>query len=170
MGSKIFGKYTPMDVKTLIKLMNKYPDVRIITDTKYTDTGTIKKQFRTIVNTARDLGMSRVLDRFVVEIYSESMLKTVKGIYPFKAYLYTLYKKFKSAPSKSALRSVAQFCSRNGVRTIGMFTFWWKPEYEDVVAPYDIDIALYTTNSKKQRNRFFDQGVTALFTDFLPPV
>ena len=170
MQAKIFGKYTPMDVKSLIKLMNQYPDVRIVTDTKYTDTATIRKQFRTIVSTARNLGMSDVLNRFVVEIYTPEMYRAVHSIYHFKEYMVTLYKAYKKAPTASEMHAVGRFCKRHKIKTVAMYARWWKKSYEAILASYDLDIALYSVNSTKKAKTFFRQGVTALFTDFMPPI
>lgn len=170
MKSKIFDEYTPMDIEALLRLMHKYPKVRIITDSKYTKTSTIKKQFKTIVSTAKKLGMSDVLDRFVVEIYDKDMFKTVDQIYHFKEYMFTLYKAFKKAPTKTQLVNVAKFCKKKGISTIAMYAKWWKPKYAKYVEPYGLDLALYTVNSASDARDYFDDGVTALFTDFLPPV
>lgn len=170
MGSKIFGKYTPMSLDDLLLLMAKYPDVVVITDTKYTDTATIKKQFKAIVRRADALGVSDVLDRLTVEIYNDKMFTTIEKIHHFDNYVYTLYKRFKKAPSKSDLKSVAAFCQKNGIGTIAMYAKWWKASYMDVLNKYDLDASLYTTNSKSDAKKFFKQGVTALFTDTLPPL
>lgn len=170
MNSKIFDEYTPMDIESLLRLMDKYPDVRIVTDSKYDKTSTVKKQFKTIVSTAKKLGMADVLDRFVVELYDKDMFKTVDNIYHFKEYMITLYKAYKKAPTKTQLLSVAKFCKKNDISTIAMYAKWWKPKYAKYVEPYGLDLALYTVNSASDARDYFDDGVTALFTDFLPPV
>lgn len=170
MAAKIYDRFTPMDIERLLLLMRDYPDATIITDSKYADTATVKKQFKAIVSTARSLGVEEVLDRFVVEIYNKKMLGTVKAIYPFKAYMLTLYKLYKKAPSKSQLKDVASFCQNNGVSMIAMYTKWWKPSYMSILNQYDVDAGLYTTNSAADARKYFKDGVTALFTDFLPPV
>jgi len=170
MDSKIFDRYTPMDIESLLLLMDQYPDVRIVTDTKYTKTSIVRRQFKTIVSTAKELGIPDVLDRFVVEIYDKDMFRTVEKIHHFKEYMVTLYKAYKKAPSKSQLQSVAKFCKKNGIATIAMYAKWWKPKYANYVEPYGLDLALYTVNSSHDADDYFDEGVTALFTDFLPPV
>ena len=96
----------------------------MITDTKYTDTSTIKKQFKAIVRRADALGVSDVLDRLTVEIYNDKMFTTIEKIHHFDNYVYTLYKRFKKAPSKSDLKSVAAFCQKNGIGTIAMYAKW----------------------------------------------
>ena len=170
MGSKIYDRYTPMSIESLLMLMHDYPDIRVITDTKYDTTSVVKKQFKALVSAARSLGVEEVLDRFVVEIYNQSMYKTIEAIYDFDDYIFTLYKLYKKAPTKSQLKTVAKFCADNGVEMVAMYAKWWKASYMDVLDEYDVDVGLYTTNSAQEAADYFSQGVTALFTDFLPPV
>lgn len=170
MSSKIYDKYTPMDLEALLRLMKEYPDIRVIVDGKCVKKSEVKKQYRTIVSTAKSLGAAKALDRLVVEIYTKEMFDVVDGVYHFKEYLMTLYKMFDKAPSTSKLKSVAKFCQQKGIVTIAMYADWWKAKYAGVIAPYGLDIALYTVNSSRDAQDYFDEGVTALFTDFLPPV
>ena len=170
MNSRIYDRYTPMDLEALLTLMAEYPDIRIVTDSKYTKTSTVKKQFKTIVSTARELGVSSVLDRLVVEIYTKDMFDVVDGVYHFKEYMMTLYKVFDKAPSTSKLKSMASFCERKGIATIAMYADWWRSKYAGVIKAYGLDIALYTVNDAQDASEYFDEGVNALFTDFLPPV
>ena len=170
MAAKIYDKYTPLDIDDLLKLMRDYPDVTIITDSKYTDQSTIKKQFTTLVGKAKALGLESVLDRMVVEIYNKKMLTTVKGVHKFNAYIFTLYKLYSKAPSASQLKSICEFCKKNGVYTVAMPDYWWKSSYLSIIKKYDLDAALYTTNSASAAKKYFKQGVTALWTDYLPPV
>lgn len=170
MGYKLKDKYTPLSLEDLLRLMDKYPDIRVITDTRYKKISIVKSQFKTIVNTARNLGLEHVLDRLTVEVYTEDMYKAVKGIYPFKSYVFTLYQLFSKAPSTSQLKSVGAFCKKNHIGTVAMYAKWWKWKYADVLDPYGVEIALYTTNDPDDALRYLNDGVTALFTDFLAPI
>ena len=170
MGSRIYDAYTPMDLEALLKLMDQYPDVRIITDSNHSSSTAVKKQFKAIVSTARQLGIPEVLDRFIVELYSKDMYKVVEGIYHFKEYILNLYKMLGKAPSKSRLQNLASFCKKNGINTIAMYAKWWNPKYTGYVKSYGVDLALYTVNDPDDAQEYFDEGVNALFTDFLPPL
>jgi len=170
MESKIYDQYTPMDLEDLLKLMAEYPDIRIVTDSKCYKNSDVKKQFRTIVSTAKSLGIPEVLDRFVVEIYTTEMIDAVESVYHFKEYMMTLYKIFDKSPSTSRLKKVLKHCQQKGIKTVAMYADWWKAKFAETVEPYGLEIALYTVNSSRDAQRYFDEGVTALFTDFLPPV
>ena len=170
MNSKIYDRYTPMDLEDLLKLMRDTPDIRVVTDSKCTRKSEVKKQFRTIGSTAKALGAEEALDRLVVEIYTREMFDWVDGVYHFKEYMMTLYKLFDKAPSRAKLRDVAKFCQQKGIATVAMYADWWKAKYAKVLKEYNRDIALYTVNDPDDARRYFDEGVTTLFTDFLPPL
>jgi len=170
MGSKIYDRYTPMDLKKLLKLMKKYPDIRVVLDGKYGVIGTVKREFKQILSTAKSLKLTGVLDRMIVELYNKEMYGAVKKIHAFPDYMLALYKMFTGAPSESAFRSVAEYCRDKGIPVIVMDVNWWNPAYVDIAADCGVKLALYTVNSDADAQAFFDAGVTALFTDTLPPV
>lgn len=170
MGSRIYDEYTPMDLEGLLKLMDQYPDVRIITDSKHSSSTIVKKQFKAIVSTANQLGIPEVLDRFIVELYTKDMYRVVEEIHHFPEYILTLYKLLGKAPSKSRLQDLASFCKKKGINTIAMYAKWWNPKYKGYVKSYGVDLALYTVNDPDDAEDYFDEGVNALFTDFLPPL
>ena len=169
MSSRIYDKYTPLDLEALLELMAQYPDIYIITDSKHSSSTIVKKQFKAIVSTARELGIDEVLDQFIVELYSKDMYSVVEDIYHFREYILTLYKMLGRAPSKSKLQNLASFCKKNGINTVAMYASWWNPKYKGYVRSYGVDLALYTVNSTYEAQAYFDEGVNALFTDFLPP-
>lgn len=170
MSSRIYDEYTPLDLKALLELMAQYPDVHIITDSKHSSSTIVKKQFKAIVSTARNLGIPEVLDRFIVELYTKDMYRVVENIYHFPEYILTLYKLLDKAPSKSKLQSLASFCKKNGINTVAMYAKWWNPKYTRYVKSYGVDLALYTVNDSDDAQKYFDEGINALFTDFLPPL
>jgi len=170
MGSKIYDRYTPLDLKKLLKLMSKYPDVRIVLDGKYGKLDTAKREYKQILSTAKDLKLTKVLKRITVELYNEEMLSMVKKIYNFPEYMLALYKIFEGQPTEDAFRPVAEYCGRKGIPTIVMDANWWNPNFVDIAAEYGVKLALYTVNDPDEAQEFFDAGVIALFTDALPPM
>ena len=170
MSARIYDRYTPMDLKKLLKLMAKYPDIRIVLDGKYGVIDTVKREFKLILSTAKSLKLTGVLDRMIVELYNEDMYNAVKKIHAFPDYMLALYKMFTGAPSESAFRSVAEYCRDKGIPVIVMDVTWWNPAYVDIAADCGVKLALYTVNSDSEAQTFFDAGVIALFTDTLPPV
>ena len=169
MSAKIYDKYTPMSLEDLLLLMNDYPDVRIITDIKSFDAKVMKKQYRQLVDTTLKMGMEDILDRFIVEVYDEDTFKAVDKIHHFTDYIFTLYKLYKKAPTKSQLKSVCSFCRKNGIRMVSMYAKWWKADYEALLSAYGLESSVHHVDKRSAAKKFFDQGVTAVYTNFLPP-
>jgi len=170
MNSKIYDRYTPMDLKKLLKLMAKYPDIRIVLDGKYGKIDTVKREFKLILSTARSLKLTKVLDRMIVELYNKEMYSAVNKIHAFPEYMMALYKLFTGEPSEPDFRSVAEYCRDKHIPVIVMDAEWWNPAFVGIAAECGVKLALYTVNSESQARDYFDAGVIALFTDALPPV
>ena len=170
MGSKIYDKYTPMDLKKLLKLIAEYPDIRVVVDGKYGKLDTAKREYKQILSTARDLKLTRVLNRMIVELYNEDMYKAVKKIYPFPEYMMVLYKAFTQAPPPEEFEQVARYCEANKIGTVVMDILWEDPQYVELAAPYGVRLSYYTVNDAQRARELFDDGIVALFSDFLPPL
>ena len=89
--SKIYNKYSTMDINDLLNLLNVYNDIYFITDTKFTY---IKETFNifTKIKNLADKVNPLILNRIVPQIYNPKMLETIYSIYPFPNIIYTLYK------------------------------------------------------------------------------
>lgn len=68
--NKICGKYTPLSIEKLVKLMQTYEDVIIVTDTKDLEPQLAKEEISLIISAAKKLNADSVLERFVVQIYT----------------------------------------------------------------------------------------------------
>ncbi len=91
LNAKIKGKYTPLSFKDLLHIVNDYPDIWIITDSKYIDKENISTEFVEMKNTAIQENLLKVFDKFIIQIYNEEMLSIIKSIYPFENIIFTLY-------------------------------------------------------------------------------
>lgn len=75
---------TPMTAVDLLYLMQEYPDMYLITDTKTTDKAQVQRQFRDLVNIANNIGSPEILSRIIPQLYNKEMLSWIKEIYPFE--------------------------------------------------------------------------------------
>jgi glycerophosphoryl diester phosphodiesterase len=78
MKNKVYGKYTPTDAQEILDLLEKHPDMYLVTDTKETDPLLIRKQFTKIVEIAKQIDPS-ILDRIIPEIYTPQMYNVVNS-------------------------------------------------------------------------------------------
>ena len=162
LNSKLYDRYTTMDLEDLIRLMAEYPDIYIVTDTKYMDRKSIILEFSQIVREAEKTDPS-VLDRIIPQFYYEDMLWIVMDIYPFRSVIFTLYQTDWTADS------VYDFCFRSGCRYITMWADLAEPETIALWKTMGIHTAVHTVNDPEEAKRYFDMGVDMIYTDYLTP-
>lgn len=169
MATPMLGKYTPLSFEDVLHLMDEHKEITLITDTKYSDKETVEKQFRFMLDKAKELDLTEVLDRMIVQIYTEEMLTVIHKLYPFQEYIFTLYQKFKTQKEDLDLEEIAMFCNDNDIQIV---TIPKKKVDEDVVEimrNHGIEVYTHTVNSKKQYKKFVKMGVTGFYSDFLNP-
>jgi glycerophosphoryl diester phosphodiesterase len=154
------GQYTSMDYKDVIDLMVEYPDIYIVTDSKYTDRSSVLLEFSQLVRYAEDTDPS-VLDRIIPQIYHEEMLEWVMDVYSFKSVIYTLYQ------VEWTSDEVEQFCDLTGVKMVTLAggsedTIEWNKQ--------GLIVSAFTINELDQAKELMDNyGISLLYTDFLDP-
>ena len=167
MRQKVFDKYTPLDLAGLLELMDAYPDAYIFMDTKLTGASDVRRQYNTIVSTAKNMGLEHVLDRMVVMIYNKAMYSVVSSIHPFRQYVYMMYLSFRKAPTASQVRSIASFCHANSIEYISMWDSWWKPSFMQIADEYGLEVNLHTVNSTTKAKSYVEDGVSLITSDRL---
>lgn len=160
LNSVIYEKYTPLDLSGLISILAEYPDIFIITDTKYYDRTSIIMQFSQIVREAQAIDPA-ILDRIVPQIYNEEMFWTLMRVYPFRSVIFTLYQTVWSS------ESVYDFCFRSGVRCITMPVEDVTTDILSLWKTLGIRVAVHTVNDESSAEQLFREGVDLIYTDFL---
>ena len=160
LNSVIYEKYTPLDLSGLISILAEYPDIFIITDTKYSDRTSVIMQFSQIVREAQAVDPA-ILDRIVPQIYNEEMFWTLMSVYPFRSVIFTLYQTAWSS------ESVYDFCFRSGVRCITMPVEDVTPDILSLWKTLGIRVAVHTVNDESSAEQLFREGVDLIYTDFL---
>ncbi len=163
MSSLWYGKYHPVNLEELFKLMQNYPDIYIVTDTKYTDKQHVQDQFSAFLESAKNID-STLLDRFIVQIYHPQMLDWVMEVYPWRSIIYTLY-----ANPNWTTENVIEFSQSSGVKFITIPSTSLTPDNISSWAAQGIKIAVHTINNYAEAQRFHGLGVSNIYTDFLIP-
>lgn len=161
-NAKILDKYKPLSFRDIVKLMQQYPDVYLVTDTKETDSDLVSMQFRYIVETALELDPS-VLNRIVPEIYTQDMYATVMDIYPFPNRLYSLY--LSDEPAEETLR----FVRERQISTVAMPVERARmmPELVAMLRQEGVLVYVHTVNDANELQEMLELGVYGVYTDFL---
>ncbi len=161
-NTPLFNDYTPLDYKGVIDLLIKYPDIYIVTDTKYDDELSVYKQLGQLCAYGESKDAS-VLDRIVPQIYNKDMLDYVMNVHDFRSVIFTLYNIVWDKDD------IAKYCMRSGVKFI---TVSEGVIDSDIIAMWKamgIRVAVHTVNEADEADDFFNKGVDLIYTDFLQP-
>lgn len=171
LDAKIDGKYTPMSFEQLCGLMVEYPDLWVVTDTKYTQEDEIRRQFDAmtdaIKNTERDMH-SDILDRFIVQVYNEQMYELLNREYAFKTYIFTMYKRFYTDDTVGIFREVCRYCVNNGIEVMAIKHrrfLKYSEEIQQIADTYGIKLYVYTVNDLEAADELMDAGIEGIYTD-----
>jgi glycerophosphoryl diester phosphodiesterase len=168
-SARIYGKYTSLTYEDLLGLMEGYPDVTIVLDTKVKTADAATKLYTKMKDTAVAEDQLDTFDRMAAYVYSKSTFQAIDSVYHFKNYVYGYYLLTKSAPSSSSFASVAKFCNDNGIDVIAMNHNWWSTKYKSAAKTYDVAVAVHTVNSLSTAKRLLSAGVSSIVTDYLNP-
>lgn len=161
------GKYTPLSGDDLVQIMKEYPDLYIITDTKYIEPEEVRQEFEALVDTAVRNNCEEVLDRFVVQIYREYMYGIVNEIYPFPNWIFTLYQKgFKGEEDK--MEEYAEFCMDHNIDVITLHADYYHDALLEITNRYGLHMFVHTVNGKDNIDRYLEKGV-GVYTDNVLP-
>lgn len=160
MSHPLMEKYTPLDYRDVIDLMAKYPDIYIVTDSKYTNFAHVHLAFSQLVDYANSVDPA-ILERVIPQIYHEEMLDWIMDIHPFRSVIYTLYQT-SWTPDR-----IYEFCLKSGVRFITMSQGSVAQSTTDLWSQLGVNVAAFTCNSKEKAEELFNGGVDMIYTDFL---
>ena len=168
LDKRVLRKYTPLSFQDLLLLMEQYPDICIITDSKFTDAEIVTMQFESMLQDARELGLSYLFGRMVIQVYSPLMYRVVDRLHHFDNYIYTLYAVSFSG-TEDAFREQARFCENNGILGITMWDSWWSPAYADIAREHGVKVFAHTVNEPEEALALLESGVSGIYTDYLTP-
>lgn len=158
--------YTPLALSDLFRLMQAYPDIWIITDTKYTDSEQVERQFSRMIETARENACMDVLDRVVVQLYREQMYEPIQRIYPFQSYIFTMYQRW-WGENWGEFSAICRWCVSHGVHAVTMKGDFSYEKAWRIAAAYGLDVYVHTINEVSEAARFLESGVRGVYTDFI---
>lgn len=165
LATKVFGKYTPLDMGAIAGLMRTHPDMYIVTDTKYSDAPHVRAEFKQLI-AALGPDKDELSKRIIVQIYNESMLGTVQSVYPFKNVIFTMYRLGTSATI--AARTV-RFAAAHGIKVLTFDMTHWSPKFVAQVRAAGIAPAINTIDSQATAAKLWEEGVRFLYSDSLAP-
>ncbi len=158
----VCGNYTPLTLENWFHIMKDYPDIYMVTDTKYSNT--VEEQFQLFVDTAKACGCEEVLKRVIVQIYYPAMYEEVMAVYPFQNIILTLY-----YIGYAGGKETAGFCQEKGIPVLVMPYTWWNSGILEELADYDVKVYLHTVDDEDEAASLFEQGADGIYTDNITP-
>lgn len=156
----IYGQYTPLSLEEWFDIMEKYPDIYMVTDTKYSTE--VSKQFQLFVDTALKNGHESVLERVIVQLYYKDMYEEVMEVYPFRNVLWTLY--YIGYPGKE---DISEFVSSRNIPVVVMVSSWWYGQQQADLEEMDVKVYLHTVNEELEAQDVLHRGADGIYTDVL---
>lgn len=160
---KILGEYTPLTFIDLLYLMKEYPDIWIVTDSKEAEYEKVQIEFTEIINEAKEIGLTDMLDRMIVQIYNENMYDAVKEVYPFSDYIFTMYMRWFGEVEE--FESLCKWCIMHDIQYITMWNWLYNEEIHTIAEKYGIHIYVHTENDVMAGANYLKSGVDGLYTD-----
>lgn len=152
------GTLTTLSFEDLAVIMERHPDVRIITDTKSEDWETVKIQFDQMTETVNKIDPA-LIKRITPQFYSEDMYRQLKEEYGFESYVYTLYL------SDLDTGGIVEFMKENKLKIL---TIPEERAAEDFLADLEaneIYAGVHTVYTGQRYRELKDMGVDAFYTD-----
>ena len=163
-NEKINFRYTPLTAAQLIQLLNEYPDMYLVTDTKATDMETVKRQFGLFAQMAKNLEQEDVLERVIPQIYNERMYDVIQSIYPYKNYIYTLYQ-----TKNPDYEKIGNFCVAKGIDVVTINQEVVTAQNIKKLTTKGLHVYAHTVNRLLDYQKMLKCGVTGIYTDLLKP-
>lgn len=157
------GQITQMTGGDVIDLLIQYPDIYIVTDTKYTDPNSYRLQFSQLVYLAQEKNAVQVLDRLIVQVYNQSMYEIVYDVYPWKSVVYTLYQ------SNDSVEDAIDFCVDRGIQVVTMNYWATTAETAEQLHSAGLQLYVFTVNEQQDLEHGVAIGIDGFYTDSVFP-
>ncbi len=162
LDAAVYGKYTPLTLEDWFAIMKKYPNIYMVTDTKYSPK--VEAQFRILVDTAIDKGYEDVLLRVIVQIYYKEMYDEVMSVYPFENLIWTLY--YIGYPEK---QEILDFMDEKEIPVLVMPSSWWDDQKQRDLENSGIKVYVHTVDDEEEARQRIEQGVSGIYSDDIRP-
>lgn len=154
---RVLGAYTPLSLEQLLELLQRHPNLTLITDTKR-NTATM---LATVVRIARRKDPA-LLERIVPQIYDLKELAQINVTHHFPRVVLTLYR------TNATDEEVENFMkSEPQVVAVTMSESRFSSALAIAVREAGKDAFVHTINNPQRARQFIEHGANGVYTDFL---
>lgn len=163
MAMKIHNKYSAPSWEQILELMQRYPDVYIVTDTKDKEETLVRQTFSYLVEATKKVE-PELLERIIPQIYDKPMLSYIEDYHDFNEVIYTLYKHTnEDIPTP---RDLSEWSAANNVTAIAALPFRLTEEMQAALNEKNITIYTHTINKPEHAEAYRSRG-WGIYTDYL---
>ena len=158
------GTFTPLTMEELATFMKEHTDVYIVTDTKDTTDPSITEMFQQIIAISNEADPS-ILDRFIPQIYNNTMGDILWKLYDWKSMIYTFYNQgteFRYAP-------IYEYSRKHGIKVFTTYSYRDDMMFITPMTNRGAYLYMHTYNDPDAvMNIISTRKVYGIYTDFLP--
>ena len=160
LSTPIMGLYTPITIADIAKFMADHNDVFIVTDTKFTDEETVRRQFELLCEAFE---YDSRLDRVIVQTYNMDMYDVVHEIYPFKNYIFTVYQL-----AERDYNAIGKFCAERGIAVVTMPSSTADANVTALLHSYGLHLYVHTVNRITTMGTMLEYGLCdGFYSDYV---
>ncbi len=152
--STVYSTFTSLTLEDVAEYMNKHEDLYIITDVKDHNiyfSGILKREY------------PELCDRFIIQVYSEEQYDFVSKM-GFENIIFSLYRL--DYNKQMDTEYLVDFAKQNKLYGYTFNAVLCDNEgYVKKLLEADIPLFVHTVNDKKQQQKYFDMGITGIYTD-----
>lgn len=155
--------YTLISFSQVVDLMVDFDDWYLITDTKYHHNFlALYRTFEYMVSEINTVDPA-LIDRVIVQVYTQQMYHFVVNHFPFTQFIYTLY------ASPDTNEQVVEFVYQTGMPVVTMWIDRATPEFVAQLNNIGAEVFVHTTEDILLASNLFERGIRGVFTFFITP-
>lgn len=169
MKSKMYGKYTTLDIADIIQFAMDHPDVYFVTDFK-SYTYDICDAIEALQNTVKKMGYQNLNNQFVFQCYSYEDYERINQRFSFNNYILTLYRMKDILKEENGMDEIVDFCVKNNIKVVTLPKKYATYENCKKLKAKGIQVYSHTINSLKEWIELRKIGVDGIYTDYISPL
>ncbi len=154
MQNGVYSLFSSINLEVLADFLTRHDDAYIITDVK-----DLNVYFAGVINRE----YPQLKDRFIMQVYSENEYAHIRNL-GYENIIFSLYKL--DWNTKTDVEYLTAFAQSNA-----LYGYTFPAElceidgYVDSLLGTDVPLFIHTVNDKTEQKKYFDMGITGIYTD-----
>jgi glycerophosphoryl diester phosphodiesterase len=157
MNSRIDGKYTPLDSRQLLEMLEQHPDVFLVIDVKGKDYNTVVSLLQKDIRAVNPA----LFKQIILQTYHPEDVAAAKRFSDQSHILFTVYRTTLSDPE------ILTFINKERISVITIPKERYSDELAAALRTMSVRVYLHTVNDVDQAKRFIEKGAYGVYSDTL---